>query len=112
MNRYDKMVGNVCHKQPLLILKQTIMKVRHVRSNSEVFPFLGPVSACPDLHLAFFMACQVKELCCCCWCFCSNSPSAIEDCCNWLRRRLEELNDEQFRELQHHQEQVSHSLHL
>nr|XP_055058383.1 glycogen debranching enzyme isoform X1 [Misgurnus anguillicaudatus]XP_055058385.1 glycogen debranching enzyme isoform X1 [Misgurnus anguillicaudatus]XP_055058386.1 glycogen debranching enzyme isoform X1 [Misgurnus anguillicaudatus] len=36
----------------------------------------------------------------------SNSPSAIEDCCTCLRRRLEELNDEQFRELQHHQEQA------
>lgn len=35
-----------------------------------------------------------------------NSPGAIEDCCNWFRKRLEELNGEQYREINYHQEQV------
>uniref|UniRef100_A0A671PSY8 Glycogen debranching enzyme n=1 Tax=Sinocyclocheilus anshuiensis TaxID=1608454 RepID=A0A671PSY8_9TELE len=36
-----------------------------------------------------------------------SSPGAIEDCCNWLRRRLEELNGEQYHEIKHHQEQAT-----
>uniref|UniRef100_A0A673IJQ7 Glycogen debranching enzyme n=2 Tax=Sinocyclocheilus rhinocerous TaxID=307959 RepID=A0A673IJQ7_9TELE len=39
-----------------------------------------------------------------------NSPGAIEDCCNWLRRRLEELNGEQYHEIQHHQEQATNCI--
>ncbi|MCJ8740307.1 hypothetical protein PDJAM_G00057350 [Pangasius djambal] len=35
-----------------------------------------------------------------------NSPGAIEDCCNWFRKRLEELNAEQYREINYHQEQA------
>ncbi|TSN03381.1 Glycogen debranching enzyme [Bagarius yarrelli] len=36
-----------------------------------------------------------------------NSPGAIEDCCNWFRKRLEELNGEQYRETSYHQEQAA-----
>ncbi|XP_072547540.1 glycogen debranching enzyme [Salminus brasiliensis] len=36
-----------------------------------------------------------------------NSPGAIEDCCNWFRKRLEELNGEQFKEVNYHQEQAT-----
>uniref|UniRef100_A0A8B9H0Y5 Glycogen debranching enzyme n=1 Tax=Astyanax mexicanus TaxID=7994 RepID=A0A8B9H0Y5_ASTMX len=36
-----------------------------------------------------------------------NSPGAIEDCCNWFRKRLEELNAEQFKEVNYHQEQAT-----
>lgn len=36
----------------------------------------------------------------------SNGPAAIEECCNWFRKRLEELNAEQQRQTHHHQEQV------
>ncbi|XP_028666965.1 glycogen debranching enzyme isoform X1 [Erpetoichthys calabaricus] len=36
----------------------------------------------------------------------SNGPSAIEECCNWFRKRLEELNGERYREVQYHQEQA------
>ncbi|XP_051556353.1 glycogen debranching enzyme-like isoform X4 [Myxocyprinus asiaticus] len=39
-----------------------------------------------------------------------NSPSAIEDCCNWLKKRLEELNSEQYREIQLHQEQAANCI--
>ncbi|XP_052470780.1 glycogen debranching enzyme isoform X1 [Carassius gibelio] len=39
-----------------------------------------------------------------------NSPGAIEDCCNWLRRRLEELNNEQYHEIRHHQEQATNCI--
>ncbi|XP_030630081.1 glycogen debranching enzyme isoform X2 [Chanos chanos] len=35
-----------------------------------------------------------------------STPAAIEDCCNWLRKRLEELNEEQYKEVHHHQEQA------
>ncbi|XP_026882893.2 amylo-alpha-1, 6-glucosidase, 4-alpha-glucanotransferase a isoform X3 [Electrophorus electricus] len=35
-----------------------------------------------------------------------NSPGAIEDCCNWLKKRLEELNSEQYKEISYHQEQA------
>ncbi|XP_039591820.1 glycogen debranching enzyme isoform X2 [Polypterus senegalus] len=36
----------------------------------------------------------------------SNGPAAIEECCNWFRKRLEELNGERYREVQYHQEQA------
>uniref|UniRef100_A0A8B9GZE4 Glycogen debranching enzyme n=1 Tax=Astyanax mexicanus TaxID=7994 RepID=A0A8B9GZE4_ASTMX len=39
--------------------------------------------------------------------FVSNGPGAIEDCCNWFRKRLEELNAEQFKEVNYHQEQAT-----
>ncbi|XP_051552871.1 glycogen debranching enzyme-like isoform X1 [Myxocyprinus asiaticus] len=39
-----------------------------------------------------------------------NSPGAIEECCNWLKKRLEELNGEQYREIQHHQEQAANCI--
>ncbi|XP_067846093.1 glycogen debranching enzyme [Heptranchias perlo] len=35
-----------------------------------------------------------------------NSPDEIEECCNWLRTRLEELNMERYQEMQYHQEQA------
>uniref|UniRef100_A0A8C1NEI3 Glycogen debranching enzyme n=1 Tax=Cyprinus carpio TaxID=7962 RepID=A0A8C1NEI3_CYPCA len=39
-----------------------------------------------------------------------SSPGAIEDCCNWLRRRLEELNGEHYHEIKHHQEQATNCI--
>ncbi|XP_039208206.1 glycogen debranching enzyme isoform X2 [Crotalus tigris] len=36
----------------------------------------------------------------------SNGPAAIEECCNWFRKRVEELNDEKFRQTNYHQEQA------
>ncbi|XP_028857229.1 glycogen debranching enzyme isoform X2 [Denticeps clupeoides] len=39
-----------------------------------------------------------------------SSPSAIEDCCNWLRRRLEETNGEQYKEVNHHMEQATNCI--
>uniref|UniRef100_A0A8D0HDZ7 Glycogen debranching enzyme n=1 Tax=Sphenodon punctatus TaxID=8508 RepID=A0A8D0HDZ7_SPHPU len=36
----------------------------------------------------------------------SNGPAAIEECCNWFRKRIEELNGEQFRQTTYHQEQA------
>ncbi|GAA6088245.1 glycogen debranching enzyme isoform X2, partial [Tachysurus ichikawai] len=36
-----------------------------------------------------------------------NSPGAIEDCCKWFKKRLEELNGEQYREISYHQEQAA-----
>ncbi|XP_059358080.1 glycogen debranching enzyme-like isoform X1 [Carassius carassius] len=39
-----------------------------------------------------------------------SSPGAIEDCCNWLRRRLEELNNEQYHEIKDHQEQATNCI--
>ncbi|KAM4659730.1 glycogen debranching enzyme isoform 4-T5 [Amazona ochrocephala] len=40
----------------------------------------------------------------------SNGPAAIEECCNWFRKRLEELNAEQQRQTHHHQEQAVNCL--
>ncbi|XP_006015059.1 glycogen debranching enzyme isoform X2 [Alligator sinensis] len=40
----------------------------------------------------------------------SNGPAAIEECCNWFRKRIEELNAEQFRQVNHHQEQAVNCL--
>ncbi|ELV10507.1 Glycogen debranching enzyme [Tupaia chinensis] len=34
-----------------------------------------------------------------------NGPAAIEECCNWFHKRLEELNEEKFRLMNYHQEQ-------
>lgn len=48
-----------------------------------------------------FWCCPGCYLCCH-----RNSPGAIEACCNWFRKRLEELNGEQYREINYHQEQV------
>uniref|UniRef100_A0A673H322 Glycogen debranching enzyme n=1 Tax=Sinocyclocheilus rhinocerous TaxID=307959 RepID=A0A673H322_9TELE len=42
--------------------------------------------------------------------FVPHGPGAIEDCCNWLRRRLEELNGEQYHEIKHHQEQATNCI--
>ncbi|KAM4640780.1 glycogen debranching enzyme isoform 2-T4 [Discoglossus pictus] len=36
----------------------------------------------------------------------STSPAAIEECCTWLRKRLEELNAEKLRETNYHHEQA------
>ncbi|MGH0153006.1 UNVERIFIED_CONTAM: hypothetical protein FKN15_047322 [Acipenser sinensis] len=36
----------------------------------------------------------------------SNEPSAILDCCNWFHKRLEELNEACYKQLQYHQEQA------
>ncbi|KAL8178320.1 UNVERIFIED_CONTAM: hypothetical protein K2H54_041583, partial [Gekko kuhli] len=36
----------------------------------------------------------------------SNGPAAIEECCNWFRKRIEELNGEQYRQINYHQEQA------
>ncbi|KAG8132646.1 hypothetical protein E2320_010492 [Naja naja] len=36
----------------------------------------------------------------------SNGPAAIEECCNWFLKRVEELNDEKFRQTNYHQEQA------
>ncbi|XP_030351609.1 glycogen debranching enzyme isoform X3 [Strigops habroptila] len=40
----------------------------------------------------------------------SNGPAAIEECCNWFRKRLEELNAEKHRQTHHHQEQAVNCL--
>ncbi|KAG9351106.1 hypothetical protein JZ751_024996 [Albula glossodonta] len=40
----------------------------------------------------------------------SNSPSAILDCCNWLRKRLEELNAECYKQMHYHQEQAANCI--
>uniref|UniRef100_A0A8B9TKE1 Glycogen debranching enzyme n=1 Tax=Anas platyrhynchos TaxID=8839 RepID=A0A8B9TKE1_ANAPL len=40
----------------------------------------------------------------------SNGPGAIEECCNWFRKRIEELNAEQHRQIHHHQEQAVNCL--
>uniref|UniRef100_A0A8C2SMT7 Glycogen debranching enzyme n=1 Tax=Coturnix japonica TaxID=93934 RepID=A0A8C2SMT7_COTJA len=40
----------------------------------------------------------------------SNGPGAIEECCNWFRKRIEELNAEQYRQIHHHQEQAVNCL--
>ncbi|NXA07805.1 GDE enzyme, partial [Sapayoa aenigma] len=40
----------------------------------------------------------------------SNGPAAIEECCNWFRKRIEELNAEQYRQTNHHQEQAVNCL--
>ncbi|XP_053549692.1 glycogen debranching enzyme isoform X1 [Bombina bombina] len=36
----------------------------------------------------------------------SNGPGAIEECCRWFRKRLEELNAEKHREINFHHEQA------
>ncbi|KAE8610805.1 hypothetical protein XENTR_v10012247 [Xenopus tropicalis] len=36
----------------------------------------------------------------------SNGPSAIEECCTWFRKRLEELNAEKHRQMNFHHEQA------
>ncbi|EMP33184.1 Glycogen debranching enzyme [Chelonia mydas] len=36
----------------------------------------------------------------------SNGPAAIQECCNWFQKRIEELNAEQFRQTNYHQEQA------
>ncbi|XP_006000067.1 glycogen debranching enzyme isoform X1 [Latimeria chalumnae] len=36
----------------------------------------------------------------------NNMPPAYVECCNWFRKRLEELNGERFREVNYHQEQA------
>ncbi|XP_050816886.1 glycogen debranching enzyme isoform X2 [Gopherus flavomarginatus] len=36
----------------------------------------------------------------------SNGPAAIEECCNWFQKRIEELNAEQFQQTTYHQEQA------
>uniref|UniRef100_A0A7N8XQX1 Amylo-alpha-1, 6-glucosidase, 4-alpha-glucanotransferase a n=1 Tax=Mastacembelus armatus TaxID=205130 RepID=A0A7N8XQX1_9TELE len=36
----------------------------------------------------------------------SFSPQHIEDCCGWLRQKLDEMNEEQYQIIQHHQEQA------
>ncbi|XP_030063489.1 glycogen debranching enzyme isoform X1 [Microcaecilia unicolor] len=36
----------------------------------------------------------------------SNGPAAIEECCNWFRKRIEELNAEKLRQMNYHQEQA------
>lgn len=36
----------------------------------------------------------------------SNGPAAINECCNWFRKRIEELNSEKHQLMNYHQEQV------
>ena len=36
----------------------------------------------------------------------SNGPAAINECCNWFRKRIEELNSEKHQLINYHQEQV------
>lgn len=38
---------------------------------------------------------------------CSSSPQHVEECCGWLRDKLNELNEEQHHIVHKHQEQVS-----
>lgn len=40
------------------------------------------------------------------FCSCSLSPQHIEECCGWLRQKLDELNKEQDHIVHQHQEQV------
>lgn len=40
----------------------------------------------------------------------SYSPQHIEDCCGWLRQKLNELNEEQHHIMQQHQDQVGLSV--
>ncbi|XP_069497645.1 glycogen debranching enzyme isoform X2 [Ambystoma mexicanum] len=37
----------------------------------------------------------------------SNGPAAIDECCNWFRKRVEELNAEKLRQMNYHQEQAA-----
>eukprot|EP00064_Thunnus_orientalis_P011496 superscaffoldBa00001663_g11527 len=37
----------------------------------------------------------------------SDSPQHIEDCCGWLRQKLDELNEEQYHIMHQHQEQAA-----
>ena len=39
-------------------------------------------------------------------CTSSNGPAAINECCNWFRKRIEELNSEKHQLINYHQEQV------
>ena len=39
-----------------------------------------------------------------------NGPAAIEECCNWFRKRLEELNSEKHHLTSCHQEQAVNCL--
>ncbi|XP_063481653.1 glycogen debranching enzyme isoform X4 [Symphalangus syndactylus] len=39
-----------------------------------------------------------------------NGPAAIEECCNWFRKRIEELNSEKHRLINYHQEQAVNCL--
>ncbi|XP_066547874.1 glycogen debranching enzyme isoform X1 [Amia ocellicauda] len=39
-----------------------------------------------------------------------NGPSDIDECCNWFRKRLEELNGERFKEIHYHQEQATNCI--
>lgn len=36
----------------------------------------------------------------------SNGPAAINECCSWFRKRIEELNSEKHQLVNYHQEQV------
>ncbi|XP_028588602.2 glycogen debranching enzyme isoform X2 [Podarcis muralis] len=40
----------------------------------------------------------------------SNGPAAIEECCNWFRKRVEELNGEMYRQTNYHQEQAANCI--
>ncbi|XP_040216109.1 glycogen debranching enzyme isoform X1 [Rana temporaria] len=40
----------------------------------------------------------------------SNGPAAIEECCNWFRKRLEELNAEKHKQVNFHHEQAVNCL--
>ncbi|XP_035597566.1 glycogen debranching enzyme-like isoform X2 [Oncorhynchus keta] len=39
-----------------------------------------------------------------------NEPSSIQECCNWLRNRLEELNVESYKEMHYHEEQATNCI--
>uniref|UniRef100_A0A8I3WQ05 Glycogen debranching enzyme n=1 Tax=Callithrix jacchus TaxID=9483 RepID=A0A8I3WQ05_CALJA len=39
-----------------------------------------------------------------------NGPAAIEECCNWFRKRIEELNSERHQLINYHQEQAVNCL--
>ncbi|XP_072500200.1 glycogen debranching enzyme isoform X2 [Notamacropus eugenii] len=36
----------------------------------------------------------------------NSGPAAIDECCNWFRKRIEELNAERLRQMNYHQEQA------
>lgn len=38
--------------------------------------------------------------------FYSNGPSALTDCCDLFKKKLEQVNLERVKEMQHHQEKV------
>uniref|UniRef100_A0A8C9WDA4 Glycogen debranching enzyme n=1 Tax=Scleropages formosus TaxID=113540 RepID=A0A8C9WDA4_SCLFO len=42
--------------------------------------------------------------------FIPHGPSAVEECCNWFRNRLQEINEERYKDMQYHQEQAANCI--